>query len=123
MDFVFASKPNGKGMFDNNNRLDYHVPIKGGVDNTGIALSEPPMHIVSISVEMAPIAKVGGLGDVVTSLARATKEEGHKVEVILPKYDTLDYSADYLEIPLTDAERFGFFSKAALEFLLQSKRN
>ena len=170
MDFVFASKPNGKGMFDNNNRLDYHVPIKGGVDNTGIALSEPPMHIVSISVEMAPIAKVGGLGDVVTSLARATKEEGHRVEVILPKYDTLDYDAiedfvevtgfswgmtynrvfhgkvegvdtyfidpengmfqvgmiygtDYLEIPLTDAERFGFFSKAALEWLLQSKRN
>ena len=33
------------------------------------------------------------------------------------------YGTDYLEIPLTDAERFGFFSKAALEFLLQSKRN
>lgn len=171
MDFVFASKPNGKGIFDNNNRLDYHVPIKGGIDGTtGEEVQEPPLHVVSISVEMAPIAKVGGLGDVVTSLARATKEEGHTVEVILPKYDTLDYSAiegftevtgfswgmtynrvyhglvegvdtyfidpengmfqvgmiygtDYLEIPLTDAERFGFFSKAALEFLLQSKRN
>ena len=171
MDFVFASKPNGKGIFDNNNRLDYHVSIKGGVDGTtGEPVKELPLHVVSISVEMAPIAKVGGLGDVVTSLARATKEEGHRVEVILPKYDTLDYSAienftevtgfswgmtynrvyhglvegvdtyfidpengmfqvgmiygtDYLEIPLTDAERFGFFSKAALEFLLQSKRN
>ena len=33
------------------------------------------------------------------------------------------YGTDYLEIPLTDAERFGFFSKAALEWLLQSKRN
>ena len=85
MDFVFASKPNGKGMFDNNNRLDYHVPIKGGVDNTGIALSEPPMHIVSISVEMAPIAKVGGLGDVVTSCARhqggGSQGGGHSSQV------------------------------------------
>jgi starch synthase len=171
MDFVFASKPNGKGLFDNNNRLDYHVPIKGGMNaTTGEPVKEPPLHIVSISVEMAPIAKVGGLGDVVTSLARATKEEGHKVEVVLPKYDILDYDSiegfvevtgfswgmtynrvwhglvegvdtyfidpengmfqvgmiygtDYLEIPLTDAERFGFFSRAALEWMLQSKRN
>jgi starch synthase len=137
---------------------------------TGEPVKEPPLHIVSISVEMAPIAKVGGLGDVVTSLARATKEEGHKVEVVLPKYDILDYDSiegfvevtgfswgmtynrvwhglvegvdtyfidpengmfqvgmiygtDYLEIPLTDAERFGFFSRAALEWMLQSKRN
>jgi len=33
------------------------------------------------------------------------------------------YGTDYLEIPLTDAERFGFFSRAALEWMLQSKRN
>ena len=30
--------------------------------------------------------KVGGLGDVVTALGRAVKEEGHLVEVVLPKY-------------------------------------
>jgi glycogen synthase len=35
---------------------------------------------------------VGGLGDVVTSLARAVEEAGHCVEVILPKYNNLDYS-------------------------------
>jgi hypothetical protein len=32
------------------------------------------------------------LGNVVTSLARAVEEAGHCVEVILPKYNNLDYS-------------------------------
>jgi starch synthase len=37
---------------------------------------------------MAPICKVGGLGDVVTALGRAVQELGHTVEVILPRYGT-----------------------------------
>lgn len=51
MDFVFSEKEDG-GIFDNKNGMDYHVPVFGGV------VKEPPMHIVHISVEMAPIAKV-----------------------------------------------------------------
>jgi hypothetical protein len=43
------------------------------------------LHVAHIAVEMAPVAKVGGLGDVVTALARAVQEEGHLVEVILPR--------------------------------------
>ena len=35
--------------------------------------------------------KVGGMGDVVTALGRAVQDEGHQVEVILPKYDCMDY--------------------------------
>lgn len=31
------------------------------------------------------------MGDVVTALGRAVQEEGHKVEVILPKYDCIQY--------------------------------
>ncbi|CAI7775872.1 unnamed protein product [Closterium sp. NIES-54] len=65
--------------------LDYHVPI------TGSTTKEPPLYIVHVALEMAPIAKVGGLGDVVTSLSRAILELGHKSEVILPKYDVLKY--------------------------------
>jgi len=42
-------------------------------------------------VEMAPIAKVGGMGDVVTALCRAVIDKGHSVEVILPKYDCMDH--------------------------------
>eukprot|EP00897_Mesotaenium_endlicherianum_P001937 jgi/Mesen1/1771/ME000014S01181 len=52
----------------------------------------PGMHIVHIAAEMAPVAKVGGLGDVVTGLGRALQKKGHLVEIILPKYDCMDYS-------------------------------
>ncbi len=31
------------------------------------------------------------MGDVVTALGRAVQEEGHQVEVILPKYDCIQY--------------------------------
>src|SRR5579883_376613 len=50
------------------------------------------MHIVHIASELAPIAKVGGLADVVYSLSKALKTEGHRIDVILPKYDCLDYT-------------------------------
>lgn len=47
------------------------------------------MHIVHVTAEIAPIAKVGGLGDVVTGLARACLNRGHKVEVMLPFYECI----------------------------------
>jgi starch synthase len=31
------------------------------------------------------------MGDVVTALGRAVLEEGHQVEVIVPKYDCINY--------------------------------
>ncbi|KAG6512573.1 hypothetical protein ZIOFF_030698 [Zingiber officinale] len=80
MDFVFSEKEDG-GLYDNRNKMDYHIPVTGSITK------EPPMHIIHISVEMAPIAKVGGLGDVVTSLSRAVQDLGHKVDVILPNYN------------------------------------
>ncbi|CAD6265973.1 unnamed protein product [Miscanthus lutarioriparius] len=85
MDFVFSESEEG-GIYDNMNGLDYHIPVFGSI------AKEPPMHIVHIAVEMAPIAKVGGLGDVVTSLSRAVQDLGHNVEVILPKHDCLNLS-------------------------------
>ena len=36
--------------------------------------------------------QVGGLGDVVTALGRAVQDEGHEVEVVLPKYDVINYA-------------------------------
>ncbi|MBS0622250.1 MAG: glycogen/starch synthase, partial [Verrucomicrobia bacterium] len=50
------------------------------------------MHIIHITSEMALIAKVGGLGDVILGLARQCQEDGHTVEVILPKYASIQYS-------------------------------
>ncbi|KAL8140334.1 hypothetical protein V2J09_006355 [Rumex salicifolius] len=85
MDFVFSDKQDG-GIFDNKDGMDYHVPVFGGI------AKESPMHIVHIAVEMAPIAKVGGLGDVVTSLSRAVQDMNHHVDIILPKYDCLKHN-------------------------------
>lgn len=46
-------------------------------------------HIVHIAAEIAPVAKVGGLGDVVLGLSKALQRKGHLVEIVLPKYDCL----------------------------------
>lgn len=48
------------------------------------------MHIVHIASELAPLAKVGGLADVVLGLCRELSWKGHDVDIIIPKYDCLD---------------------------------
>lgn len=86
MDLVFTDTgAMTGGFYDNNGGLDYHIPVENG---TGTL---PGLYVAHIAVEMAPIAKVGGMGDVVTALARAVQDEGHKVEVIVPKYDCINY--------------------------------
>ncbi|PON36284.1 Starch synthase, catalytic domain containing protein [Parasponia andersonii] len=47
------------------------------------------IHITHVTAEMAPIAKVGGLGDVVTGLARASLSRGHTVDIMLPFYECI----------------------------------
>jgi starch synthase len=49
------------------------------------------MYVVMISTECAPIAKVGGLGDVVQGLSNELGLRGNDVEVILPKYNCMRY--------------------------------
>ena len=124
-----------------------------------------------IAPECAPVAKVGGLGDVVFGLCRELEIRGHSVEIILPKYDCLRHDQIFdlrlafkdLWVPwydravhcsvyfgfvhgrkcffiephsdhnyfnrgafygqVDDDQRFAFFSKAALEFLLKSNKH
>ncbi|KAG5254589.1 starch synthase 4/amyloplastic [Salix suchowensis] len=126
------------------------------------------LSIIHIAAEMAPVAKVGGLGDVVTGLCKALQKRGHLVEIVLPKYDCMQYDRIHnlrvLDVVLEsyfdgklyknkiwvgtveglpvyfiepqhpekffwrgqfygehdDFRRFSFFSRAALELLLQS---
>jgi starch synthase len=80
MDFVFSDGVGEGATYDNHFGRDYHFPVE---DST---VDKPPLHIMHVAVEMAPIAKVGGLGDVVTALARAIQDEGNLVEIVLPKY-------------------------------------
>ncbi|XP_068664595.1 probable starch synthase 4, chloroplastic/amyloplastic isoform X2 [Aristolochia californica] len=130
--------------------------------------TSPGLHIIHIAAEMAPVAKVGGLGDVVCGLSKALQKKGHLVEVVLPKYDCMQYDRigdfkaleavieSYFDgqlyknkiwvgtvegIPVyfiephhpskffwrgqfygehDDFKRFSFFSRAALELLLQA---
>ncbi|MBS4163497.1 Glycogen synthase [Candidatus Protochlamydia amoebophila] len=63
------------------------------------------MHIIHIASELAPLAKVGGLADVVLGLCRELSWKGHDVDIIIPKYDCMDseqirdLTVDYLELP------------------------
>ncbi|PRW39290.1 Soluble starch synthase chloroplastic amyloplastic isoform A [Chlorella sorokiniana] len=87
LDIAFLdSRDKHGGFYDDNKGMDYHVPVVGG---TGTV---PTLRVVHVAAEMAPIAKEGGLGDVVTALGRAVQEEGHEVEVVLPKYDCINYN-------------------------------
>jgi starch synthase len=49
------------------------------------------MYIVQIVTEICPVARVGGLADVIYGLSKELSKQGHKVEIILPKYDCLHY--------------------------------
>ncbi|KMQ52464.1 Glycogen synthase [Chitinispirillum alkaliphilum] len=128
------------------------------------------MYIVELASEMAPVAKVGGLADVIPGLSREMSIRGHSVEIILPKYDCMRYDHIWgltptyhnLEVPWNngivnctvwfgfvhghkcffiephsnenyfnrntyygcsdDVQRFAFFNKAALEFMLKTNK-
>lgn len=124
-----------------------------------------------IASECAPVAKVGGLADVVYGLCHELEIRGHDVEIILPKYDCMRYDQVYgfwkvfddLWVPFynqsvhcsvffgfvhgrkcffiephserhffnrgifyghhDDPERFAFFCRAALEFMLRANKH
>lgn len=129
------------------------------------------MFVVMVTPECAPVAKVGGLGDVVQGLSNELMMRGNSVEVILPKYDCMRYDRIWglqktysdLWVPFhdqmihcdvyfgfaegvkcffiephshknffnrgifyghrDDPERFAFFCRAAMEFMLKSGKH
>ena len=102
IDLVFSDSPTAdqnsggqSGFCDDNKGLGYHISSisSNRMGEDGQSQRSDVLRISHVAAEMAPIAKAGGLGDVVTALGRAVQEEGHHVDVVLPKYDCIDYSA------------------------------
>lgn len=66
------------------------------------------MYIVHIASELAPLAKVGGLADVVLGLCRELSWKGHDVDIIIPKYDCLD-SEQIRDLTMDTKELMSFY--------------
>jgi starch synthase len=48
------------------------------------------MEILFAATELAPLVKVGGLGDVVAALSKALRQLGHKVTLAMPRFPALE---------------------------------
>ncbi len=70
---------------------DEEIWIMPNHRTTTVLPKEKSLYIVMIAPEVAPCAKVGGLGDVVQGLGRELVSRGHGVEVIAPMYSSMRY--------------------------------
>lgn len=75
------------------------------------------MHIVFVSSEVVPYAKTGGLADVAGVLPKAIAELGHRIDVFMPLYNTINcydhgiYPVPWIKnIPIGMGNRQEYFS-------------
>ncbi|XP_059293448.1 probable starch synthase 4, chloroplastic/amyloplastic isoform X2 [Lycium ferocissimum] len=66
-------------------------------------------HVIHVCTEMAPVVSVGSLALYVTGLSRALQRKGHLVEVILPKYASLNLNEVH-GLREVDAEFHSYFN-------------
>ncbi|KAG6382895.1 hypothetical protein SASPL_157387 [Salvia splendens] len=89
-------------------------------------------HIIHICTEMSPVVSVGSLAPYITGLSCALQRKGNLVEVILPKvvygigvtfiepvYYSSFFSHDKVYGYSNDFERFTYFSRASLDYLVK----
>ena len=69
------------------------------------------MRILFVSAEAAPLAKVGGMGDVVGALPKFLRRMGHDVRIFMPYYGFIPDKMDVPKKPVWDgAAMFQSFS-------------
>ncbi|EOX91830.1 UDP-Glycosyltransferase superfamily protein [Theobroma cacao] len=66
-------------------------------------------HIIHICTEMEPLVSIGPLAPYITGLSCALQRKGHLVEVILPKYASLDLD-EVQGLREIEAESFSYFN-------------
>lgn len=77
-------------------------------------MSESRLSIVHVASEMAPLAKVGGLADVVSALGLEQARRGHRVIVVIPAYRDLGLPPGWTRKPIGGASvPWGMGSEAA----------
>ena len=78
------------------------------------------MEILHIAAECYPVAKVGGLGDVVGSLPKYQTKAGHLVKVVIPQYDTKFIQENEFDCVYSDFVKLGNFN---FPFNIQKEKN
>ena len=78
------------------------------------------MEILHIAAECYPVAKVGGLGDVVGSLPKYQSKAGHLVKVVIPHYDTIFINENEFDCIYSGFVKLGNFN---FPFNIQKERN
>ncbi|WP_432708563.1 glycogen synthase [Pedobacter sp.] len=66
------------------------------------------MEIIHVSAECYPVAKVGGLGDVVGALPKYQNKLGHFAKVVMPAYDTRFMRENEFEVVYDGWGKLGF---------------
>ena len=68
------------------------------------------MEILHVTAECFPVAKVGGLGDVVGALPKYQNDLGHTAKVIMPMYRTEFLYENNFDVMHKGAFQMGSFS-------------
>jgi starch synthase len=80
------------------------------------------MRILFIASEAFPLAKVGGLADVTSSLAIALRDLGHEPCLILPKYGSIKAPIQDIQVKNVVVSFMGHYEQVALKMTKLKKR-